>query len=364
MESEKEFKDIKIRPFISANLLRFIAIILLGIAEIASLMLIYTKMTGELTEDLEKGLKFFKSLVNLSTPFILVTILANITRNTDKLKKYCIIYFVLATLFYLFEILIFRLFIVPFLEETFLYMLNVEGEMPAEAHKFILQIVSYISAVFANLNTFLDVFICSLFAFFTLYTPNFKTKKRLTIFRLMAIIPVLYFLASCVLNGLNKLGIVSFGIEVGALLVHRSYVCFLFFFIVVLLLKYREKKINANDKIVMRYEQYEYTNKGLFAFNIIIIAIILILSLLDFLLSFIPNSSYFNIGSSYFIVLSTPILLFFNRQRKKHNKTTTVLVSVYMAFIGFLALGFFVLITSEAMKYVEMVAEIFRAINP
>ncbi len=364
MENDSNFKDIKYRPFISANLLRIIAIFLLGIAEIAAVALLYLRMTGELTDQGKESLLFYKSLVNISTPLILVTILANITRNKQKLKRYCIIYFSLALGFYLAEILIFRFFIVPFLEDTFLYMLNIEGTMPQEAHEFILKIVSYISSIFANLNTFLDIFICSLFAFFILYEPNFKSKKKLLIFRLCALIPVIYFIISNILNALYNFGIITFGVEVGALLVHRNYVCFLFFFVIVLYLKYRETKINQKNEKFMEYEKYANTNKGLLFFNLAVISLILILSLLDFLLSFIPNASNLNIGTSYNICLCTPLLLFFNNQRKKHNKITAFLVTSYMSIIFFVVFLFFVLIADEAYKYIEMVAEIFRALTP
>ena len=363
LELDSDFKDIKYRPFISANLLRIIAVIFLGISQIAAISLLYFKMIGGLTEEGTNKLTFLKSFVNISTPLLLVTILANITRNKEKLKKYCIIYFVLAIGFYLSEIFIFRVIIVPFLEETFLYMLNVEGEMPAEAHTFILKIVSYISSVFANLNTFLDIFLCSLFAFFALYEPNIKSKKGLILFRLGTLIPVLYFIVSNILTSLHNYGILNYGIEIGALVVHRNYACFAFFFIVVLYLKYREKRINEKDLRFLKYEKYATTNKGLLLFNLTIITLILILSLIDFLLSFIPNASYLNIGTAYNMYLCTPFLLFFNSQRKKHNKLTASIVITYMSIIFFIMFLFFILIADEAYKYIEMIAEIFRTIN-
>lgn len=364
MELDSNFKDIKYRPFISANLLRIIAVILLGISQIAAIALLYFKMVGGLTEEGTAKLNFFKSFVNISTPMLLVTILANITRNKEKLKRYCIIYFILAVGFYLTEIFIFRVIVVPFLEETFLYMLNVEGEMPQEAHAFILKIVSYISSVFANLNTFLDIFLCSFFAFFALYEPKIKSRKCMIAFRWCALIPVVYFLISNILTSLHNYGILNYGIEIGALVVHRNYACFAFFFIVILYLKYREKRINEKDKRFMEYSKYATTNKGLLFFNLSIITLILILSLIDFLLSLIPNASYLNIGTAYTMFLCTPLLLFFNSQRKKHNKLTAIVVISYMSVIFFIVFLFFILIADEAYKYIEMIAEIFRHINP
>lgn len=353
-------KDIRFRPFISANLLRLIAMILLGIAQVASVLMVYMKISGNLTSDLARELTWYKNLVNLSTPFILVTIIANVTRNPQSLKKYCIKYFIYAILFYAFEIILFRCFIVPFLEQTFMYMLNVEGQMPKEAHIIILKMLSYISSSFSNLNTFIDVFICTLFAFFVLYQPKFKHQKSIKIFRTMTILPVIYIVASFILIGFNKMGYISYGIEFGALLIHRSYVCLLFFIFIILYIKYKRKTMSNEDDD--KYLGYVNTNRGLMYFNIVIVSVLLVLSTFDFLLSFIPNSEYFNVGSSYYIIVGIPLLLLlFNSQRKKHNKITNVLIASYMTIIGLIITGIFIMISAEAFNYIELIAQIFKA---
>lgn len=352
--------DIKFRPFISANLLRLIAMVILGLAQIASVMMIYMKISGNLTDELQKELNFYKNLVNLSTPFILVTIIANITRDPQSLKKYCIKYFIYAALFYAFEIILFRCFIVPFLEQTFMYMLNIEGQIPQVAHVIVLKMLSYISSSFSNLNTFVDVFICSLFAFFVLYKPKFKKQRSMKVFRSLSVLPILYIIASFVLIGLNRMGYISYGIEFGALLIHRSYVCLLFFIVIILYIKHKSKTMSQEDG---QYLKYINTNRGLFYFNIVIISVLLVLCAFDFLLSFIPNLEYFNVGSSYYIIVGIPILLLFNSQRKKFTKTINILIGFYMSVVGIIIVGMFILISVEAFKYIELIAQIFKALN-
>lgn len=354
-------QDIKFRPFISANLLRAIAMILLGIAEIATFLSLYYKISGNLTEELQENLDFYRNLINLSTPFILVTIIANITRDTQKLKKIMFKYLIYALLFYAFEILIFRFFIVPFIEDTFYYVIGVENLDSKEAHKAILRMVSYLIANTANLNTFIDVFICTCFAFFVLYKPNFKKEKSIVIFRSMSALPIIYILASVTLSGFYSLGYITYPIEVGALLIHRSYTCFLFFIIIILYLKYKDMK-NKNDTRRSEYIEYTNSNRGLMEFNFTIVFLILILCVLDYFLSFIPNISFFNIGNSYHILIGLPVLLLFNSNRNRHPKLTNLFIGIYMMIIGIILFVIFIFIFNEAQKYIELLAEIIKAL--
>lgn len=229
----------------------------------------------------------------------------------------------------------------------------------SQAHIIILKMLSYISSSFSNLNTFIDVFICTLFAFFVLYQPKFKHQKSIKIFRTMTILPVIYIVASFILIGFNKMGYISYGIEFGALLIHRSYVCLLFFIFIILYIKYKRKTMSNEDDD--KYLGYVNTNRGLMYFNIVIVSVLLVLSTFDFLLSFIPNSEYFNVGSSYYIIVGIPFLLLFNSQRKKHNKITNVLIASYMTIIGLIITGIFIMISAEAFNYIELIAQIFKA---
>lgn len=111
-----------------------------------------------------------------------------------------------------------------------------------------------------------------------------------------------------------------------------------------------------------KYLGYVNTNRGLMYFNIVIVSVLLVLSTFDFLLSFIPNSEYFNVGSSYYIIVGIPLLLLlFNSQRKKHNKITNVLIASYMTIIGLIITGIFIMISAEAFNYIELIAQIFKA---
>ncbi len=359
MDSLIEEKRI-LRPFISANLMRIIAIILLMIGQISAMLLIYNKVTFSEEISNEK-LQLYKNLITISMPLFLTSIITNIVRDTSKIKKYVIFYCIMAVVFTVVEILFFYLVFVPFVEETVKYVLEVQGETSAEAHQISRFMLTYTMSNFTNMNVFLDLFLASLIAFFILYTPKKASKKQLTLFRLCVLLPTLYVLASFIARGLFKLGYFTMNVEQSVFLVHRNYLSFIYFGGVVVYQKYRSR-LFAKYNSYMSFDEYKRCRGGLSCYNAILILFLMTLCLVDFLFGLIPNADLFGVGKSRVLMLGLPVLFFFNSERKAHTVATNVISLVLYLVFGVVIFSGYAVILDYCMQYVEVVVSFVKLI--
>ncbi len=214
---------------------------------------------------------------------------------------------------------------------------------------------------FTNMNVFLDLFLASLFAFFVLYTPKNASKKKLVCFRLGMIFPILYVLASFVIRGLFKMGYFPMNVEQSAFLVHRNYLCFVYFAGVVVYQKYR-KALYEKYNDYMSFDEYKRSTGGLCCYNAMLILFLMILCLVDYLFGLIPNANAFGVGKSYVLMFSLLLIFLFNSERTEHKLATNV-VSLFL-YIGFGVVIFvgYAVILDQCLQYIEMVVSLIKLI--
>lgn len=341
-----------LRPFLSTNSVILIAVILMCIGQVITMVGICLKLSSPSAKDEFALIWKFRSILNVAIPLYLVSLITDLLRDKSKIVKYLIMYLALAIIFYVAEILIFYTVIQPFANGVASYYLSQYPE-GLEAVTAIIDItLAYALSYFSNMNVFLDLFIVSLFAFFVFYTP--KSKKLLITFRCLSVIPILYFLASFIVFGLFKNGYFVLTIEQASFLLHRNYLSFIFFFLVIAYQKYRERlylKFRKNKEL--SFGEYKKSTKGLYLYNILLIGTLSVLILIDFLLGFIPNSSSFGIGSSYVLLFSLPVLIFFNSERKVHVKTSYVLKFSLYAILGVILVAGYIMVFGHALAYID-----------
>ncbi len=335
------------RPFISSNLLRIIAIILLMTGQISAMLLIYNKVFPDKVMNDDK-LRAGKKLITIAMPLYLTSIITNIVRYPERIKKFVLSYFAAAVLFAVAEII----FFVPFVKELLKYVLAIEGEMSAETDELVRFILRYALSYFANLNVYLDLFIASLMAFFLLYNPKTCNRKRIVLFRLCVIFPVLYLIASFVLSGLFRRGCFVINVEEGAFLLHRNYLCFIFFIGVIVYQKFRNKLYyRFNDGVP--FDEYKRSARGLFCYNAILILFLSALCAADYLLGLISGAADFGVGKSYVLLWGLPVLLMFNAERRVHNKTANAVSCVLYVFFGTVLIGGYAAILDKIAELVQ-----------
>ena len=184
----------------------------------------------------------------------------------------------------------------------------------------------------ADFNVFGDLFILTLFNFFLNYElKNTCSKKKVVLFRLLCVVPILFALASYIVTVLAKFSFFELPFEVYPFLTTKSPLIYLVFICMSLWIKNRERiyvKLGATQQ---EYNMFLRTNKNSLAFSIHVCLLFFIVALFDILLvSFIPNSSNYNLGQTTGLLIAIPFILLFSYNKSHKGKEMDLLVP----FIG------------------------------
>lgn len=257
----------------------------------------------------------------LTMPLLLVSMTSSIASADDNIWKIVIKNLALTVVFYIGEILVFVFYIVPTINSLVADL----GGVVIDSREMLEEMLGE----FSNVNIYIDLFICSLIYLFFVYEPK-NAKINLWAWRSLSVIPLAFIVTSFVTNGLIKMGLVHVNFYIGALLPNKKIVTYAFFFLVVAFIKYKGHLfdwLNKNDEI--SYEDYMNGDKVFRHHNLFLIVLVSVLSLIEFSLSFIPSIGNWGLGSSYFLFLAIPFLLFFNYRAKPKRKLVKSLIPVY-----------------------------------
>jgi hypothetical protein len=197
-----------------------------------------------------------------------------------------------------------------------------------------------------QVNVFADLFAFSVFNFFINYSPKkVFVNKKLIIFRLFAIIPFAFVIASYVLNILSGTGAMNLSFFVYPFLATRSPIIFLIFVLVSLWTKNRERLFLRLGATKEEYRKYLLTNRNSLSFSIVLSIIILISVVLELLLfivllivdsvalhiqteEFLAMLSVYGVGQSLTLVVAIPILFLYSYTRTHQNTMFDVVIPI------------------------------------
>lgn len=256
----------------------------------------------------------YEFLATLSLPILSFALFSIIISSRDNIKKCIVNYFIYSILIYASIVLIFDRYIVGFIS-----ILYPDFEL---AHIIAEDFVKSIFGSIINYNIFVDLFLFSLFFYFMICKPkNIKSKKALTAFKSLSLIPVIAIIVTSVLYALYNMEIINLPIEILPILPCRSITIYAIFFIIVILIKLRQKKLEKSGVTEEQYKIYLHSNKNSFRFSAISSIVILAISCLDFLISIIiPEAEIFGLGTSYTMVSVIPLILCFSYTKQPKNK--------------------------------------------
>lgn len=202
----------------------------------------------------------------------------------------------------------------------------------------------------SSFNVFVDMFLFTLMYFFLMYKPkqHFKGKK-IYIFRLFIIFPILYEVACIVIKYNASMGNINLPFYVATLLTSKTPIVFLAFLTILLLFKWREVKYYRLGGKQKDYERFIKTNKSSFVFSSTISITFIIFVGIDFLVTLfitlyrcfdynmfnteavmygvaVANSLGF--GTSVPFLILAPLFLLFSYTRTHKNKVIDLLVPV------------------------------------
>lgn len=136
-------------------------------------------------------------------------------------------------------------------------------------------------------NIFIDLFMVALFSFFMDYKPRtIFTGKKLIYFRLFAILPVLYIIASYVISIFVRTGSINIPVSLLALLATKHPVMIFVFFAAILFLKHRDLVMVRLGKTKEEIATYRNSNNRAKSFSTFIAIAYLIVAVLDIAISF------------------------------------------------------------------------------
>lgn len=136
-----------------------------------------------------------------------------------------------------------------------------------------------------SFNLFVDMFLCTLLLFFLEYTPRkvFTGKKRY-LFRMFALIPVVYEAGSLVIRILAYYRMISPPLIVYPLLTTKPPMSFVLFVILVLFIKIREFRFRKRGKTKQEYMEFTKTRLNSLQFSVFSSIMILVTGVIDLIL--------------------------------------------------------------------------------
>ena len=136
-----------------------------------------------------------------------------------------------------------------------------------------------------NINIFIDLLLCTLFMYFLNYRPKWHFPgKNLKWFRLCAVFPVAYEVASLVVRILMGLDMFRPPIVVCSLLTTKAPLSFALFLLIVFYVKIKELMFLKHGKTKDEFRQYTRTNANSLGFSVFLSVSILITGILDYIL--------------------------------------------------------------------------------
>lgn len=196
-------------------------------------------------------------------------------------------------------------------------------------------------------NLFIDVFLYTLSWFFVNYTPNkFFQGKKLLIFRLFSILPIVYVLLFTVLKALKYAGIIQISRLLYPIMPTNTVFQTIIFVFLLIYIKYRERRFILNGGTVEVYNKTLETNSNSLRFSVICSSGFFIAGIIGLVLSlterFVAESCILFVTDLYLVLgvysysaylMMVPLILLFSYTRRPRKESVDVLVTVGGLFV-------------------------------
>ena len=309
-----------------------------GLGLIVTLALLLEKITPETASRLTNVSDIMSMFTALPLPLFMISNFAIILQQKNQYKKLLITYGAIVVGIY-----------VVFLIVYYHYIVGIIGKL--DGVDFIAarqKTIDFLADSQASLviNVFIDLLACALIMYFIDYTPKkFFQGKKIILFRLMVLIPILYEVASIILVGFLQLSAsfedITFILPLEVLpLLGKKPIGMIFAFVAICLyVKFRYKRYLKKGGTPEGYQLFRQTNRNTFKFArnmAIIFAVVGIIDLVIYLsltLGFAGNSAEdpahvqalagvfqaFSLGRSACLILVIPFVLLFSYLKTHKN---------------------------------------------
>ena len=288
-----------------------------------------------------------RTISTMSLPFLLVANYAKILDNAEGYKKQLLRNGVAAAGIFLASFILYSRYVVVTIQQ---FVTDPEQVVPVLAEEFFL----FQPNRFVAFNIFIDLFLCTLFMFFlNARLKRVFTGKKVILFRLFAILPVAYEVASIALKGMACSGRVMLPIWTFPLLTVKPPMSFLVFLILALHIKTRERRFCRHGRTHEEYLQFLKTNRNSLHFSIFLAVVMVLAAVADFFLLifvtaksavsaqnpetittyeqielFMRISLAMGFGNSFPLLFVAPFVLLFSYTRNPKNRKLSMLIPV------------------------------------
>ncbi|MEE3468702.1 MAG: hypothetical protein VZQ83_09710, partial [Eubacterium sp.] len=218
---------------------------------------------------------------------------------------------------------------------------------------------------FIAFNIYLDIFLCTLLMFFLDYKPKkFFQGKKIAVFRMFALLPILYELASILIKilAIERAVVIPMGLY--PFLTSKPPLSFLFFMLLVIYVKNRERRFIKHGKTHEDYVAFLKTRTNSWHFSRTTVILMIVLAIVDvvqvFALTLIRLSSLgisfdsitgdqineamrwatvWGAGKMVFMVLLIPIILLFSYTKREKKGFVDTLIPI--SGVGLIILIYF-----------------------
>lgn len=335
--------DIKYRGPLSYRHLRIIAWIAMACAQ----LLIVSNISGAiLANPIVSGpwLYILSVVADLSVPLFFIAVIATILNKSRSYKKILIVYAALYLGIGLAVVVVFRRYLYGFFAT-----MSAEAEIPTTPSLYAGELIGQKF----DFNVFSDLLMLSLFNYFIIYNPKklFQGKK-IIIFRLFALIPLLFTIASYILKVSAGFSAIRLPFELYPFLTTKPPLVHLLFIFLTIWMKRRDqwfKKLGATEE---EYERYHKSNKNSLSFSKALSIFLVITAVIDFVLLIIlavasqaigidleTLASIFQIGNTVGLIIAIPFVLLFSYTRSYPDGSNIDLL-IPLIGIGLIALTY------------------------
>lgn len=348
--------DIKYRAPLSYRHLRIIGWVFLAVAQVGVILTLGTDIYSnpEMYGLWPEVLRLFS---NLMSPLFLIAAFTTVIVAKDGYRRLITLYAGLVALMYALFLIVYQHYFIGIIK-----FIIPDGAQDIAASLFkVLKDDGFIS-----FNFFIDLLLCTLVTFFINYNPTkFFQGKKIIIFRLFALLPIFYEIASIVVKMLSTFAIINLSPYLSPLLTTKPPLAFFIFVIMAIFMKVREKVFIKKGKTHEDYKAFLKTNTNALHFSIALSVTIFISAILDIILfsslaSMVisksvcpPDMSEFDFIAMHLKEVSSwgfsqtvpmifiiPIIMFFDYRKTYKDKLPDII-------IPFVGLGLIAIVTIE-----------------
>ena len=320
------------------------------LAQVATLITLAGKINSDFALKMGTRYTIISSISSLSLPLLLFSNFAIILSNRNGYRKQLLINGGMAIGLFLLFILFFH----HFLLGTFTGLVR-DSKSAKDMMSAIIRKATTDKGFYA-FNIFVDLFLCTCFMYFLDHRPQkVFTGKKIIIFRLFALLPILYEIGSIYLKWLSTGNEIKIPFILYPLLTVKPPMTFIVFIMLALFVKIREWRFCRKGRTYEEYQEFLTTNRNSLNFSVYSAIILVVMGIVDLAIAVVVpalhtgfqaatvgltenfdamllNDSYrifaIGFGESIPLILLAPFMLLFSYTRKRKHSEFDPLIPV------------------------------------